>query len=87
MAVRTWAREQGIDIKVRGQVPADIVAKYRAHPLIARTDRPDSGRRDGRTLANGSTEGLVRLKTLDVNKAIQRICATTNTPTPSAWKR
>ena len=29
-AVRTWAREQGIDIKDRGRVPADIVAKYEA---------------------------------------------------------
>ena len=30
VAVRTWAREQGIDIKDRGRVPADIVAKYQA---------------------------------------------------------
>ena len=29
-AVRTWAREQGIDIKDRGRVPAGIVAKYQA---------------------------------------------------------
>jgi Lsr2 len=29
-SVRTWAREQGIDIKDRGRVPADIVAKYQA---------------------------------------------------------
>ena len=29
-AIRTWAREQGIDIKDRGRVPADIVAKYQA---------------------------------------------------------
>ena len=29
-AVRTWAREQGIDIKDRGRVPADIVARYEA---------------------------------------------------------
>ena len=28
-AVRIWAREQGIDIKERGRVPADVVAKYR----------------------------------------------------------
>jgi hypothetical protein len=28
-AVRTWARKQGIDIKDRGRVPADVVAKYR----------------------------------------------------------
>jgi hypothetical protein len=27
--VREWAREQGIDIKERGRVPADIVEKYR----------------------------------------------------------
>jgi hypothetical protein len=29
-AVRTWAREQGIDIKERGRIPADVVAKYQA---------------------------------------------------------
>jgi hypothetical protein len=29
-AVRTWAREQGIDIRERGRVPANIVAKYQA---------------------------------------------------------
>jgi hypothetical protein len=28
-AVRAWARDQGIDIKERGRVPADIVARYR----------------------------------------------------------
>jgi hypothetical protein len=30
VAVRVWARENGIDIKDRGRVPADIVAKYQA---------------------------------------------------------
>ena len=29
-AVRSWAREQGIDIKDRGRVPAEVVAKYQA---------------------------------------------------------
>jgi hypothetical protein len=29
-AVRNWAREQGIGIKDRGRVPADIVARYEA---------------------------------------------------------
>ncbi len=29
-AVRNWAREQGIDIKDRGRVPADIIARYQA---------------------------------------------------------
>ena len=29
-AVRHWAREQGYDIKDRGRVPADLVAKYQA---------------------------------------------------------
>ena len=29
-AVRSWAREQGIDIKDRGRVPANIVARYEA---------------------------------------------------------
>jgi hypothetical protein len=28
VAARAWAREQGIDIKDRGRVPADVVAKY-----------------------------------------------------------
>jgi hypothetical protein len=28
--VREWARENGYDIKDRGRVPADIVAKYQA---------------------------------------------------------
>jgi WD40 repeat protein len=43
---------------------------------------------DMRTLATGSFEGLVRLQTLDVNKAIQRICATTtNTLNPAQWKQ
>lgn len=27
--VREWAREQGIEIKERGRVPADIMEKYR----------------------------------------------------------
>jgi Lsr2 len=30
VAVRSWAREQGIDIKDRGRVPAEIVTKYQA---------------------------------------------------------
>ncbi len=29
-AVREWARGAGIDIKDRGRVPADVVAKYKA---------------------------------------------------------
>jgi hypothetical protein len=29
-AVRSWARGQGYDIKDRGRVPADLVAKYQA---------------------------------------------------------
>ncbi len=28
--IRNWAREQGIDIKDRGRVPSDVVAKYHA---------------------------------------------------------
>jgi hypothetical protein len=28
VAARTWARENGYDIKDRGRVPADLVAKY-----------------------------------------------------------
>lgn len=30
VAVRAWAREHGYDIKDRGRVPADVVAKYQA---------------------------------------------------------
>jgi hypothetical protein len=29
VAVRAWARQSGYDIKDRGRVPADLVAKYR----------------------------------------------------------
>ncbi len=29
-AVRAWARENGYDIKDRGRVPAELVAKYQA---------------------------------------------------------
>jgi len=29
VAVRSWARENGYDIKERGRVPANLVAKYR----------------------------------------------------------
>ncbi len=28
--VREWAKEQGIEVKERGRVPADIVEKYKA---------------------------------------------------------
>jgi WD40 repeat protein len=43
---------------------------------------------DRRTLAAGSFEGLVRLQTLDVNTAVQRICATTtDTLTPAQRKQ
>ena len=30
VAARTWARENGYDIKDRGRVPADLVARYQA---------------------------------------------------------
>jgi len=30
VAVRAWARENGHDIKERGRVPADLIAKYQA---------------------------------------------------------
>jgi hypothetical protein len=30
VAVRTWARENGIDVKERGRVPGDVVEKYHA---------------------------------------------------------
>jgi len=29
VAIRAWARENGYEIKERGRVPADLVAKYR----------------------------------------------------------
>jgi hypothetical protein len=47
-AVRAWARENGVDIKERGRVPADVVAKYQAAvgalaagpPFRGRSPRP-----------------------------------------------
>jgi WD40 repeat protein len=43
---------------------------------------------DGHTLATGSTDGTGRLWDLNVDHAIQRICATThNTLTRSKWKQ
>jgi hypothetical protein len=30
VAARAWARENGVDIKERGRVPAGVVARYRA---------------------------------------------------------
>ena len=30
VTVRAWARENGYDIKNRGRVPADLIAKYQA---------------------------------------------------------
>ncbi len=30
MAVREWARSQGIDVKDRGRVPAELVVKFKA---------------------------------------------------------
>jgi len=29
VAARAWARQNGFDIKERGRVPAEVVAKYR----------------------------------------------------------
>ncbi|MGH3828527.1 MAG: WD40 repeat domain-containing protein, partial [Pseudonocardiaceae bacterium] len=41
---------------------------------------------DGRTLASGSRDHTVRLWGMNVDQAIQRICATTaNTLTPAKW--
>ncbi|MGH3697431.1 MAG: WD40 repeat domain-containing protein [Pseudonocardiaceae bacterium] len=43
---------------------------------------------DGRTLTSGSTDRTARLWDMNVDHAIQRICATTtNTLTPTKWKR
>jgi hypothetical protein len=43
---------------------------------------------DGRTLASGSGDQTVRLWGMDVEQAIQRICATTmNTFTPEKWEQ
>ncbi|MGH3720649.1 MAG: caspase, EACC1-associated type [Pseudonocardiaceae bacterium] len=43
---------------------------------------------DGHTLATGSTDRTVRLWGMNVDQAIQRICATTaNTLTPAEWDR
>lgn len=43
---------------------------------------------DGRTLAAGSADGTIRLWNLDVDQAIDRICATTSANlTPEQWAR
>ncbi|MGH3828962.1 MAG: WD40 repeat domain-containing protein [Pseudonocardiaceae bacterium] len=43
---------------------------------------------DGRTLASGSNDDTVRLWGMNVEQAVQRICATTaNTLTPVMWAR
>jgi WD40 repeat protein len=43
---------------------------------------------DGHTLATGSTDHTVRLWGMNVDQAIQRICATTtNTLTPEKWEQ
>ncbi len=43
---------------------------------------------DGRTLAAGSEDGTVRVWNLDIDDAIQRICATTgDTLTLAQWKQ
>ncbi|MGH3480925.1 MAG: WD40 repeat domain-containing protein, partial [Nocardioidaceae bacterium] len=43
---------------------------------------------DGRTLASGSGDRTVRLQEMNVDLAIQRICATTaNTLTPAKWEQ
>ena len=43
---------------------------------------------DGHTLATGSDDHTVRLWGMNVDQAIQRICATTtNTLTPARWQQ
>ena len=42
---------------------------------------------DGRTLASGSLDGTIRLWKLDVEYAIQRICATAGGLTPRQWNQ
>jgi WD40 repeat protein len=41
----------------------------------------------GRTLASGSFDGAIRLWNLDVQYAIQRICATAGGLTPRQWNQ
>jgi len=42
---------------------------------------------NGRTLASGSLDGTTRLWNLDVQYAIQRICATAGGLTPGQWSQ
>ena len=41
--VRTWAKAQGLEVKERGRVPADVLAQYRAATASSSTAAPGLG--------------------------------------------
>lgn len=57
--IRNWAREQGYDIKDRGRVPADLVAKYQAATGKLQVCRNTWFRTELRSLFEDSAPGTV----------------------------